>query len=72
MASAQAMLERFKQVFPMWADDIVSYTPGKDNWIKVELTGKRFYFFKFINNLTWKLESVRMRKVELTAENERG
>lgn len=31
----------------MWANDIVKYTPEKGNWIKIELTGKRFYFFQY-------------------------
>ena len=56
----------------MWANDIVKYTPEKGNWIKIELTGKRFYFFQYENDRTWKMETVRMRKAELIAENERG
>lgn len=62
MPSAQTMLERFKQVFPVWADDIESYTLQKDDTLKVELNGKRFYIFTYVNDVTWKLESVRMYK----------
>ena len=72
VASNEEILRRFKEVFPMWANDIVKYTPEKGNWIKVELTGKRFYFFQYENDRTWKMETVRMRKAELIAENERG
>ncbi len=69
MASNEQILKRFKEVFPMWANDIVKYTPEKNNVILVELTGKRFYYFQYIDDRTWKTETVRMWKRDSADEN---
>lgn len=53
---------RFKQVFPYWAADIVKWTPNKDGSMRIELTEKRFLIFTYVDDPTWKLETVRMHK----------
>lgn len=53
---------KFKSVFPQWAEEIVKWTPDKNGCIKVELTGKRFFIFTYADDLTWRLETVRMSK----------
>lgn len=55
-------IEKFKSAFPSWANDIVKWTPEKNGCIKVELTGKRFYVFTYVDERTWRLETVRMSK----------
>ena len=53
---------KFKSVFPQWAEEIVKWTPEKNGCIKVELTGKRFFIFTYVDDLTWRMETVRMNK----------
>lgn len=53
---------KFKSVFPQLGEEIVKWTPDKNGCIKVELTGKRFFIFTYVDDLTWRLETVRMSK----------
>ena len=55
-------LNRFKQVFPMWADEVTMWTPNKNGSVKLELTGKRFFIFTYADDRTWRLETIRMYK----------
>ena len=53
------ILEKFKECFPCWADDIIMYKQNKDGSIKVELKGKRFYVFTYKDDRTMRCETVR-------------
>ena len=64
MGSCMNAVERFKQVFPEWGEKIVKWTPNKDGCIRIELEGKRFFIFTYIDDRTWKLETVRMHSKE--------
>ena len=55
-------IEKFKAVFPNWANEIVKWTPNGDGCMKVELTGKRFFIFTYVDERTWRLETIRMSK----------
>lgn len=55
-------IEKFKAVFPNWADELVKWTPNSNGCIKVELTGKRFFIFTYVDDRTWRLETIRMSK----------
>lgn len=55
-------IEKFKAVFPAWAQEIVKWTPEKSGSVKVELTGKRFFIFTYVDDLVWRLETIRMNK----------
>lgn len=52
-------LIRFKTLFPNYSESIVKWTPEKDGSIRIELTEKRFFVFHYIDDRTWKLESLR-------------
>lgn len=64
MGSCKTALDRFKEVFPEWSQQIVKWTPNKDGCIKIELEGKRFFIFTYVDERTWKLETVRMNVKE--------
>ena len=52
-------IDKFKTCFPFWADKIVKWTPNKDTTVRVELEGKIFFVFTYIDERTWKLETMR-------------
>lgn len=55
-------IDRFKAVFPYWANEIVKWTPERNGCVKVELTGKRFFIFTYVDERTWRVETIRMSK----------
>lgn len=55
-------LQKFKEVFPFWVEDIRLWKLNKDDTIQVELSGKRFFVFTYIDEHTWRIETVRMHK----------
>lgn len=59
ISSAQAALQKFQNLFSNYASDIVRWTPYKDGSLKIELTQKRFFVFLYLDERTWKLESLR-------------
>lgn len=59
------LLKRFQELFPMWKDDIVKWTPNKDGTVKIELSGKRFLIFSYWGDRSWRLETVRSYQREV-------
>ena len=66
--SKEAALARFKCIFPQFAGDIVKWTPNKDGSIRVELTGKRFFIFHYVDDRTWCLMSQRYKTKMISDE----
>jgi len=60
--TGKSALEKFKVVFPWWVDDICVWKVNSDKSIQVELEGKRFFVFTYVDEHTWRLETVRMSK----------
>ena len=60
--NGRATVEKFKETFPQWADQIVKWTPNKDDSVKIELKNRKFYIFTCENDGSIRLESVRQYK----------
>ena len=65
MGSCKSAVDRFAQVFPEWGKQIVKWTPNKDGCVRIELEDKRFFIFTYMDERTWKLETVRMHSKEV-------
>lgn len=64
----EAALARFKGIFPQFAGDIAKWTPNKDGSIRVELSGKRFFIFHYLDDRTWCLMSQRYKTKQMSDE----